>query len=349
MIENQELPHFVFLSIRGNRFSRTLNLYHGLLKKGYEADWFEIDSRQKCREIRSIVRKFKDQNINFIIASPSHILTPIVLLFLRGKARIFLDAGWPLYDGIISSRRQYGLLGFNFVLTWVIDFVSLHAAYKVFLESESQINFCRKLYFVSRKRLFLLATGFDESRINSLSSNLDFRIAPNERMVFFRGGPQEEAGLEILFQAITLLEKREDIKFFVVSKKSNNHKLTNMIFFDEFVEDETLWAMLRRANLVLGQLSNHRRLLRTIPHKFFEAAVFGRAFLSADKGELGRLVMSGVVAGFNPGDAQSLANKIEALLKQPNLIHYYENAISSLYLEEFSQEKMVSRFLSAVL
>jgi glycosyltransferase involved in cell wall biosynthesis len=227
--------------------------------------------------------------------------------------------------------------------------VSLHAAYKVFLESESQINFCRKLYFVSRKRLFLLATGFDESRINSLSSNLDFRIAPNERMVFFRGGPQEEAGLEILFQAITLLEKREDIKFFVVSKKSNNHKLTNMIFFDEFVEDETLWAMLRRANLVLGQLSNHRRLLRTIPHKFFEAAVFGRAFLSADKGELGRLVMSGVVAGFNPGDAQSLANKIEALLKQPNLIHYYENAISSLYLEEFSQEKMVSRFLSAVL
>jgi len=89
-------------------------------------------------EMKKIVKDFYSKDAIYVIASPSHVLVPYLKLFTR--KRIVLDAGWPLYDGVIQSRNSYGLFGWRFFFTCFIDFISFHTASTVFLESDSQTH-----------------------------------------------------------------------------------------------------------------------------------------------------------------------------------------------------------------
>ena len=106
--DNEEnLPNvLVFLTLKGNRFSRTLNFHHGLLRQGISSYWVEVDPKRKVRELRNVVNKFRDREAIYVVSSPSHILVPFLRILTRKK--IFLDAGWPLHDGVIQSRKMFG-------------------------------------------------------------------------------------------------------------------------------------------------------------------------------------------------------------------------------------------------
>lgn len=337
--------HYVFLSIRGNRFSRTINYYHGLKKLGFVSYWFEIDPQRKRRDLNDIVNRFQSQNVVFVVASPSHILVP----FLRIKTRlkVVLDAGWPLYDGVIQSRRKFGILGWRLLWTFSLDFLSFQLASKVFLETNNQIDVCSRRYLLPKGKMCCLATGFDESRVVELVSgktNTDRAIAP---FILFRGGPQEEAGLNVLFEAIKYVSTSTRVRFIVVSKveipQKWQHKRLKVI--NDFQEDDVLWDLYRKAEFVLGQLSNHARLDRTLPHKFFEAGFFKKAYISSDRGVIRKYIHSNEVAGFRAGDPRDLARVIDNLLSSQNLIRQFSDSVSALYKRDFAQDVLTKKFL----
>jgi glycosyltransferase involved in cell wall biosynthesis len=336
---------FVFLSISGNRFSRTLNYYHGLLRRDISCYWIDVDPNHKMAEIRKVVKDFNSKDTIFVVASPSHVLVPYLKLLTR--KRIVLDAGWPLYDGVIQSRNLYGLFGWRFIFTYFIDFLSFHVASRVFLESNSQIKASKRRYFLPNNKLLYLATGFDETRFSENTPQGKNASKDQGRVVLFRGGAQEEAGLNVLFEAIKLVNSHARVRFIVVSKMSKEKTISQegLEILREFQDDAVLWDLYKGADIVLGQLSDHARLDKTLPHKFFEAGYFGKPYLSSNRGEIGNFISLGNIVGFAAGNARDLAAKIDELLNSPSTLEKHSKAIAALYRKDFSQDVLVGKFL----
>ena len=337
---------FVFLSIKGNKFSRSKNYHNGLLKMGYESTWVEIDSQHKFSQLLDCKKKYVEKNITFIVASPSHILALYARLVL--SRRIYLDAGWPLSDGVVLSRREYGFMGFRALLIYLLDFFAFHSSSMIFFESTAQVRSVRTKFLLPQKKLVVLETGFDENRVKDKKSAPV--VAKRFTTLLFRGGAQQEAGLTVLTEVIKLLKNRKDIRFIVASKgfKLDTKGFNNVKIYDEYLSDQELWELHSQADIVLGQLSKHPRLKRTMPHKFFEAGYFKKCYLTSDLGAISEFTEQGLAFGFSGGSAESLVGAINELVDKKNLRTALGRNLGGFYKENFSQKILAKKLVNKV-
>ena len=337
---------FVFLSLKGNKFSRSKNYHNGLLKMGYESTWVEIDSQNKFSQLLNCKKQYMGKNTSFIVASPSHILALYARLVLSQK--IYLDAGWPLSDGVVLSRREYGFMGFRALVIYLLDFFAFHSSSMVFLESTAQVRSVKTKFRLPQKKLFVLETGFDENRVKDKKSAQV--VAKRFTTLLFRGGAQQEAGLTVLTEVIELLKNRKDIRFIVASKgfKVDTKDLNNVKIYDEYLSDQELWELHSQADIVLGQLSKHSRLKRTLPHKFFEAGYFKKCYLTSNMGAISEFTEQGFASGFNGGSAESLVGAINELVDKKNLRTALGRNLGEFYIENFSQKALTIKLVNNV-
>jgi glycosyltransferase involved in cell wall biosynthesis len=341
--------NFHFLTIGDSGYSRSWNYLEGLHKLGVNAGFTQIDSKKLIRVFWAI-RKKTSKNDVFVIMSPSHYLVPFARVFL-GK-NIYLDAGWSLLEGSIISRRQVGFMGMNVLKAYFIDFTASLFAKRVVLESNAQKAFYCKIFLVRKKKCSVIYSGVDEEQFKL---NLEFQtpidLFKNSKIVLFRGKYTAEAGLEVLARASKLLSK-EEITFWIYSPgiSRNLEFSTNTIVIDKFVESkQNLAKIYSEASLTLGQLSNHSRLSRTIPHKAYESAFLSKPYLSArTKGILELFTEDQNIFCFNAGDANDLVRKIRMFFA--NLSSYERIGIKmrEKYDLELSQCKLASRFLKMI-
>lgn len=331
----------LFVGLVGTRHSRTLNYFHGIQKKGVRALWLEFNTTDFTRSLALLRKRLREHSGPVVVASPSHVLVPLVLL-LSGK-RPVLDAGWPLLDGVISSRRSFGPLGLNFVKTYLIDFFAFHCSRLTLVETEEQSSYSRRTFLLRKRKLEVLFTGCDEKRFPKLPAS----ESKSEKVVFFRGGNQPEAGLDLL---LGVCEDREfsdnKISFVIVSQGISQESVlsNNVRIINHVISDEEISALYKNAWLALGQLSSHSRLRRTIPHKFFEAAFFSTPYLTANSPIMERFAKSGLVSVFTGGDSQSLKRTIIKLAQQSD-VENMGRRLNASYQETFSQSVLSERFL----
>jgi glycosyltransferase involved in cell wall biosynthesis len=337
---------FVFLSLKGNKFSRSKNYHNGLLKMGYESTWVEIDSQNKFSQLLNCKKQYMGKNTTFIVASPSHILALYARLVL--SRNMYLDAGWPLSDGVILSRREYGFMGFRVLLFYLLDFFAFHSSSMIFFESTAQVRSVRMKYLLPQKKLVVLETGFDENRVKDKKSAPV--VAKRFTTLLFRGGAQQEAGLTVLTEVIKLLKNRKDIRFIVASKgfKLDTKGFNNVKIYDEYLSDQELWELHSQADIVLGQLSKHPRLKRTMPHKFFEAGYFKKCYLTSDLGAISEFTEQGLAFGFSGGSAESLVGAINELVDKKNLRTALGRNLGEFYIENFSQKALTIKLVNNV-
>ena len=337
---------FVFLSLKGNKFSRSKNYHNGLLKMGYESTWVEIDSQNKFSQLLNCKKQYMGKNTTFIVASPSHILALYARLVLSQK--IYLDAGWPLSDGVVLSRREYGFMGFRALVIYLLDFFAFHSSSMVFLESTAQVRSVKTKFRLPQKKLVVLETGFDENRVKDKKSAQV--VAKRFTTLLFRGGAQQEAGLTVLTEVIELLKNRKDIRFIVASKgfKVDTKDLNNVKIYDEYLSDQELWELHSQADIVLGQLSKHSRLKRTLPHKFFEAGYFNKCYLTSTVGAISEFAEKELAFGFNGGSAESLVGAINELVDKKNLRTALGRNLGEFYLENFSQKALTINLVNNI-
>jgi len=337
---------FVFLSLKGNKFSRSKNYHNGLLKMGYESTWVEIDSQNKFSQLLKCKKQYMGKNTTFIVASPSHILALYARLVL--SRNMYLDAGWPLSDGVILSRREYGFMGFRVLLFYLLDFFAFHSSSMIFFESTAQVRSVRMKYLLPQKKLVVLETGFDENRVKDKKSAPV--VAKRFTTLLFRGGAQQEAGLTVLTEVIKLLKNRKDIRFIVASKgfKLDTKGFNNVKIYDEYLSDQELWELHSQADIVLGQLSKHPRLKRTMPHKFFEAGYFKKCYLTSDLGAISEFTEQGLAFGFSGGSAESLVGAINELVDKKNLRTALGRNLGGFYKENFSQKILAKKLVNKV-
>lgn len=336
----------IFLTIDKPGYSRSWNYYCGIRKLGVRARFINFNSKRLFREYLKL-RKTCTRNDIFVVMSPSHYLTIYTRLFL-GK-NIVLDAGWSLFEATVCVRKIYGYFGYIFLKTYLVDFLSSRLASKVILESKHQQDFYCKLLLLSRKKTYVLPTGIDE-KIFIQTENV---IEPpnffnNSKIVLFRGKYNRESGIETLAMASNLLVS-DDITFWIFCPglpeivKFSRYSYVNKNYIESNIFIQNIYSS---AQVTIGQLSSHKRLNRTIPHKAFESALFSKCYVTARRSGIKELFLEDEeIICIAPSDPIDLANKIKNLFENPEHMINIGKKMNLKYKEHYSQQILADSFL----
>ncbi len=241
----------------------------------------------------------------------------LLAFFLRAfcRKKIIYNAVLSEYERMIISRQLARKFSFKGVYYWLLDFLAVHSADLILVESNEQANFFNKLFKIPKKKLYRNWIGSDEDKFYhdpSVSKQDVFTV-------LFRGALMPEAGAEYIVKAAKILEG-ENINFILIGgglllektkKLIKDLDLKNVRHITDYLSYDALRTMMQSCHISLGQLSHHVRLKRTIPHKTYETLSMRLLYLtSANTGMLELLTPDETCILCNPADEHSLASKI---------------------------------------
>jgi glycosyltransferase involved in cell wall biosynthesis len=334
-----------FITIGPEGYSRSWNYFKGLQDLITNVQVIHLNPKNLLGQILKIRKKQSKQSI-YIIMSPSQYLTPLVWGLLSKK--IILDAGWSLYEGTKISR---GIRGIQSVKSYLIDFIASQLAQRIILESNAQIDFYQKKFKIKKSKCVLIYTGVNEKNfLANINFQLPTNIFNNSKIVLFRGKYNQEGGLEVLAKTTKVLESH-NITFWVFTPGMPEELefSKNTIIDRNYYPPSTIARIQSASSITLGQLAKHERLNRTIPHKAFEAAFLGKAYLTGrNHGILEIFKEDKEISCFNPGDSTDLANKILELFKEPGLLKNLGLNMQVKYNEVASQTRLANKLLTTI-
>ncbi len=292
------------------------------------------------------------KNYDFVwVGYTAHILVPFARLISRKK--IIFNALGSLYEGIVVSRGLGSPFSPRSIYCWLIDFLAFHCASLSLVESNEQKKYIAKKFLVNEKKLLRAWTGADE-KIFYYDPGIKKLPAYT---VLFRGGFLPESGIEYVLEAAKILEK-EDVKFRIigwgmlegmVEEMIKRLGLKNVEWIRNKLPLEELRVKMQECHLSLGQLSNHERLERTIPHKAFESITMKITYLTArNRGILELLTENQTCFCCNPADAKDLAQKILELKNRSELKGQVVENAYQLYLRELTPKILAKKILDSL-
>jgi len=335
----------IFITIGPEGYSRSWNYFKGLQDLISNVQVIHLNPKGLWRQIIQL-RKTQSKKSIYIIMSPSQYLTPLVWGLLSKK--IILDAGWSLYEGTKISR---GIRGIQAIKCYLIDLIASQLAQRVILESNAQISFYCKKFILKKSKCVSIYTGVNEKNFSPDSKfQLPSDIFNNSNIVLFRGNYNNEGGLKVLAQATKILEQQK-ITFWVFAPgmPPELEFSKNTLVDKNYYPSSTIAKIQSACSISLGQLAKHERLNRTIPHKAFEAAFLGKAYLTGrNQGILEIFTEDKEISCFNPGDSKDLANKILELFKEPGLLKNLGLNMKVKYNEVASQTRLSNKLLISI-
>lgn len=314
----------------------------------------------ECQSIKPGIAKYVDlfqkhQKIKntydyLVVGYPGHAVVWFAKL-LSNKPVIF-DAGWTMEEGVLISRKQKGLLGIKGLYIKFIDWVAVKCADLVLVESEEQKKYFENKFGKSAKYKVVYTGAF-----NSVFF-LDNKIKKREKFtVIFRGKFLPEAGVQYVVETAKLLED-SGINFLIVGNgyleneiknKIEELKPKNLNLISEHLSDVEIRETMLSCHISLGQLENHERLNRTIPHKCFESLALRLPYVTARTKPIGEILKDGESCVFvNPADSKDLAKKIIYLKNNKEVLNRMGDNGYKIYQNEFTPKKLTSYIISAL-
>ncbi len=234
--------------------------------------------------LHKTLKRNKREEVRIVVVSQSHLI--VILLRLITRKYITLDAGWSLTEAEMA-RWEGSKSILKIIKVSIIDFIALKLASRIIVESENQKEYIRKKFLIARKNITPLFSGFDENNFGEPNEK-PFELEESNGTisyptVLFRGSYTREAGFELLSEVSKKMEYK-GIRF-IVSTNQIPKELTfgkNTISISRRLSTRELKYLYETATLCVGQITNRPRLKNTIPHKAFEAAFFGKPYLSSD-------------------------------------------------------------------
>lgn len=345
----------IYLTSLSIKYSRSAVSYQA--SKGFtKFETFKISQSKRglLLDLIKICSLNRKNRVVYFIMSPCHLLSIFIRLFTRKT--IILDAGWSLYESTKTRNSKFYLL----FKSYLIDFLAFHLSDLVLLESEAQIAFCHKTFFVSKRKMMRVFTGFNENQIfanaeitkkTHISSNAKSIIKKsNQRpIILFRGTYNIESGLESL---LLCADKLVDKYNFILLTKGLPENLAiprNVDVISHFMPWKDIYEYYMNASLVVGQVSNNLRLQNTIPHKAFEAAYFGKPYLTRDTPSMREIFPTEKEVYFYSSDNPTkLAILIEDILLHDDDLNQHGIKIRERYNKVCSQSRIQEQVLKII-
>jgi len=339
----------LFLSFVDNSYSRSSSLYRALEKSGEEVSFLLVPSNLFMMVAKLMKFRVQIRGADLtIVMSPCHKIVPLVRIFSK---KVVLDAGWPLSDSNFTrGRRRISFV--RPLINLLIDFISMHSANLVVLESELQKWRVSKKFFLSNNKLTFRFSGIcEENFLNDdqvLPSEISELNLSGKKVVFFRGKNNIESGVEIL--AATSWVLSDKILLIVVSDKpvKSGFNPRNTIVIARYLQYSELAAIYRISEIAIGQISEHERLNWTIPHKAFEAAFFSTPYLSRKNPGVLEFLDTKSAIYLDEVTKSSLAIKIDELMSNPESLSEYSKNARNSYTEKAGYAALVEQYKMGV-
>lgn len=337
--------NFCYLNTE-NIYPQDRHLIDGLRQLNHKVT--ELHEKGGLRGAWSLAKKLKeidlkDTSIIVGFTSPLFVLSA----FVRNPRKIIFNAVLSQYEANIISRGEHSPFSFPAIKWWLIDFVSFHLSWKILLESDAQVDFIHRRFFVSKRKLIRSFSGLDESQFF-----FDPAIPKKPHFtVLFRGRFLPESGILTVIETAKKLENAE-VDFLVIGHgflyREVNALLAklspkNLTMMTERLPFETLRPLMLSCHISLGQLATHPRLDRTLPCKLFETLALKLPYLTGRNKAVFEILEENVTCfAVQPGNSDDLAQKILALKNDPSLCEKVASAGYALY-----QQKLTSKILTA--
>jgi hypothetical protein len=284
--------------------------------------------------------------------SPSHKATFPAKVLTR--KRIILDAGWPLTDGVLSRGITFNKLP-KLVHSYFLDWISFHSADIILVESHAQLQRIHRLFVVSKRKLKVAFTGVNESAFSMSSDqtttetniNWDLIQSGQKLIVLFRGRINRESGIANIIAAAKELTLEANFIFVTGASKLLEDIPLNCFLYSE-VSDAAIKEIYANSDITIGQISRHRRLKYTIPHKAFEAGFFERVYITPSSPSLLELYPDDSVYFLEDASVANLVSAIRKLKDFP-LRQMYRRRIGEHYRQNSSQASLNVNFEKIVL
>lgn len=337
-------PSFLFLSVHAENYSRTGNLYSGLVDRGYGSQFHHLPQFgiSTLKIINSIRQKVVQDQI-VVVGSGSQRLAILMRIF--GIKRLIFDMGWTLTESYLSNLAKISFLKMTKI--YLIDFLALHLSPKILVESQQQKIYVAKNFFLSTDKLHVSLTGFDENRYNRIQPARPIEVVTPEAFILFRGKRNAESGMENI-AALTRNPIFENIKFVIATNKRLDDLQwgPNVIFIIRRIEDSELAWLYLNCKLSLGQLSNSPRLRNTIPHKVFEAGYFGAVSILIRNSAAHLLLGDSGCIPIELGDELGLS--LHNAITDCKQLEVRKNRSKRIAKDSISQEMIIRNFLDFV-
>ncbi|MBI4054034.1 MAG: glycosyltransferase [Candidatus Doudnabacteria bacterium] len=292
------------------------------------------------------------KKVKTVVVEPDRPGAVIGFKIFTGKIIVY-NALCSVYERLIVSRALAGRFSLKALYYWLVDFFSAHLADTVMLESKQQIKYFCRLFKVAEQKCLLSYTGADQEKFF-----WDENIIKREKFtVVFRGRFLPESGAEVVVRAAKLLES-EDVDFLLLGSGVNLSKVEGLIkelspkhlrLIADRLPIEQLRQTMQSAHLSLGQLSDHPRLERTIPHKCFESLAVKTAYLTGRGKAVSELLSEGQTCLVcNPGDAKDLAEKIMWAKNHKSELARIAESGFQFFQANLTEEKLAANLLAGL-
>lgn len=275
-----------------------------------------------------------------------------ILIGLMSGKKIINNAIVSVYDRLIVSRELASQFSIKAAYYLLLDFLAAHFADLTMVESNHQGEFFNKNFKVPKRKLFRARIGVDENRFFYNPS-----IKKREKFtVVFRGAFLPESGVEYAIKAAKILEK-EDVQFIVIGSQRLPEiekfiaelNPSNLELITDFLSQDKLNELMQSSHLSLGQLSDHIRLVRTVPYKVFESLAMKLPYLTASNSGILELVKAGETCiTCQPANAGSVAEKILWARDNPKELEMIAQNGYKLYQNELKSHILAKNLLDRI-
>ena len=281
--------------------------------------------------------------------SPCHLLVPIA--FIAGARNVVLDAGWPLLDStrLRNDRARFWVKILKISISSAIDFLSFNLANLVFLESKEQIIRLRKCGIRSKK-FQVSYTGFNELQMRrNLENKMSKTLEVPKEFILFRGSINNESGLDFLLELASNLRPGLHLVLATSGEqelKEIQIKLpSQLVLITGYRSEAELEELYKKCQFAIGQFGRVSRTDVTIPHKFFEAAYHGKAYLSPPRKALLELLPRECGFFVDETEPATIAKIIDQEITTKARLRRYEDEIRILYSSRLNQKLISKEFL----
>lgn len=154
-------------------------------------------------------------------------------------------------------------------------------------------------------------------------------------------------GLDVIVDAVGRLAWRGDLVFTFLGTGPERARIETMlkvtradVRFVDWVPYEALRETIAEADIVLGIFGSSRKARMVIPNKVFEAAMVGRAVITADTPAVRELFENGKELLLCEADGRALAETIARLADDADLRRRLGHSARKLMLDRFNEEAL---------
>ena len=339
----------VFLSFLPRHYSRSSTIINNL-ESHDQIVFYQIPTGklEGFRHVRRISKSLLASRDKIVIMSPSHVLS--VYARINFKGAIILDAGWSHTDSeIVRLRNLKSFL--RLVRSYLIDILSFHSADIVFFESNIQLTRSMKVFFLSDERVKVSYTGLDESAFKvPLQIPKELHVVDDKRkIILFRGSYNPESGLELISK-ISRESILSDTTIIVATRNlpKGIRFSENTVVLSRLLEFGEISYLYDLADLTLGQFGKTKRQQFSIPHKVFESAFFGKAYLTPPSESLKELFSEEEIFFEDTFNPECIARAIYMILENDQLRLNTQMAFKSSYGAKLNSARISRQFMTEI-